>query len=69
MKYLYGIFLPTDYPGYSDLPQNRKWAMRSTKVEAKSVVKAFPGASIRRMLDPESGVWDMTTFTMLSETI
>ncbi len=68
MKYLYGVFLPTDYPGYNDLPQNRKWALRRTKTEAIATAKKF-GAEVHRMPDPEAKVWDMTTFKMCSEVI
>lgn len=69
MKYLYGIFLPTDYPGYDSLPQNRKWALRNTKPEAKRVAREFVGTSIRRMPYPDGGAWDMTTFKLCSEAI
>ena len=61
MNYLYGVFLPTDYPGYNNLPQDRKWALRNTAQEAKALAKEF-GGSIRRMPYPEARVWDMTTF-------
>lgn len=65
-KYLYGYFLPTDYPGYNDLRQERKWALRNTAKEVKALVKEFKGGMIRRMLTPEARLWDMTTFHMLS---
>ncbi len=66
MKYLYGFFLPITYPGYCNLPQNRKWALRDTAKEAKALVKEFGGGSIRRMPYPDGGAWDMTTFHMSS---